>query len=300
MKEAPTPMRPPAPPGGARREAIARLKTEIARIEAAGTTAGSGTPAPGPVPFGIAAIDGHLPGGGLATGAVHEIVAGDDGMGATGFALALIARLTRATARSAWLWCGQGLPPYGPGLAGFGLDPAHLIVARCACDRDVLWAMEEGLGAPALAAILGDVAEIDTRAGRRLALAARLGGVTALLLRGGPDGQKGAAMPAVAATRWRVRGLPLAPGGGGEDGFGWRVDFLRGGGALPRSWQVLWRPGQPEAAAKTCEDGPKDDGWENGNTGGPGLAPPGALSLAAPLSGGAAPEGDTRPQRAAG
>lgn len=303
MKHAPAPMRPPSPPGGARREAIARLKTEIARIETAETTAGSGTPAPGPVPFGIAAIDGHLPGGGLATGAVHEIVAGDDGMGATGFALALIARLTRAATRRPWLWCGQDLPPYGPGLAGFGLDPAHLIVARCASDRDVLWAMEEGLGAPALAAILGEVGALDTRAGRRLALAARLGGVTAMVLRSAPAGQQDTTSPAVAATRWRIRGLP--PGSGGEDGFGWRVDFLRGGGALPRSWQVVWQPGRPETTApentapentvKTCEDGSEDHGWENGN-----LAPPGTLSLAAPLSGGAVPEGDTGPRRAAG
>lgn len=299
MKDAPAPTRFPSPPGSARREAIARLKTEIARIEAADTTAGTGTPAPGPVPFGIAAIDGHLPGGGLATGAVHEIVAGDDGMGATGFALALVTRLTRITARRPWLWCGRDLPPYGPGLAGFGLDPGHLIVARCASDRDVLWAMEEGLGVPALAVILGEVAALDDRAGRRLALAARLGGVTALLLRGGPGGQQEATAPAVAATRWRVRGLPPAAGGG-EDGFGWRVDFLRGGGALPRSWQVLWQPGRPGATAETCEDGPKDHGWENGNMGGPGLAPPGALSLAAPLSGGAAPEGDPAPRRAAG
>jgi protein ImuA len=288
-------MRPPSPPGGAKREAIARLRTEIARIETAETPAGPGTPAPGPVPFGIAAIDGHLPGGGLATGAVHEIVAGDDGMGATGFALALIARLTRMPARRPWLWCGQGLPPYGPGLAGFGLDPAHLIVARCASDQDVLWAMEEGLGAPALAVILGEVGALDTRAGRRLALAARLGGVTALLLRAAPAGQKDATSPAVAATRWRIRGLPPASGSGGGDGFGWRVDFLRGGGALPRSWQVVWRPGRSETTAGTCEDGPKDHGWENGN-----LAPPGALSLAAPLSGGTAPEGDTGPRRAAG
>ncbi|HSR56231.1 MAG TPA: hypothetical protein VLN73_08305, partial [Alphaproteobacteria bacterium] len=81
------PLTPPA--GDTKGAAIARLKTKIARIEAAGATAGSGTPAPGPVTFGIAAIDGHLPGGGLATGAVHEIVAGDDGMAATGFALNL-------------------------------------------------------------------------------------------------------------------------------------------------------------------------------------------------------------------
>jgi protein ImuA len=51
----------------------------------------------GVLPFGVAAIDGALPGGGLARGAVHEIIGegGDeeDGAAAAGFAAAILARL---------------------------------------------------------------------------------------------------------------------------------------------------------------------------------------------------------------
>ncbi len=51
----------------------------------------------GVLPFGVAALDGALPGGGLALGAVHEItgVGGDeeDGAAAAGFAAAILARL---------------------------------------------------------------------------------------------------------------------------------------------------------------------------------------------------------------
>jgi protein ImuA len=307
MTGEPSPLPSASPQGDARREAIARLKAKIARIEAAGATAGSGTPAPGPVTFGIAAIDGHLPGGGLATGAVHEIIAGDDGMAATGFALALTSRLAALTKRRALLWCGQGLPLYGPGLAGFGLDPARLLVARCAADKEALWAMEEGLAAPALAAVLGEVTALDGLAGRRLALAARQSGVTVLVLRGVLRGmlhggtEKEAST--VAATRWRVRGLPAAAPGGEDagDGYGWRLDFLRGGGALPRSWRVLWRPGRAAPRERTAGEGwPEDHGWENDDTGGAPLAPPGALSLAPPLPGGALPEGEHASRHAAG
>src|SRR5437899_7145682 len=51
----------------------------------------------GVLPFGVAAIDRALPGGGLALGAVHEILGqgGDeeDGAAAAGFAAGILARL---------------------------------------------------------------------------------------------------------------------------------------------------------------------------------------------------------------
>lgn len=302
MREDSIAMTPMPPTGDTRSETIARLRTEIARIEAAGASGGPGTTAPGPVTFGIAAIDGHLPGGGLAPGAVHEIIAGDDGMAATGFALALAARLFAMAGRRSWLWCGQGLPLYGPGLAAFGFDAEAGLMARGASDREVLWAMEEGLACGAFAAVLGEVKIFDPRAGRRLALAARDSGTTAFVLRG----REAEGAPSVAATSWRARSVPLASAAlpGPTDsptdsqsadgvGYAWRLDLLRGAGAMPRSWRVLWRPAPPFPAA--CEDWPQDHGYQD-----QAGAPPGALSLAPPLSGGTVPQGETSPRREMG
>src|ERR1700689_1425140 len=49
-----------------------------------------------PIPFGLAAIDRYLPQGGLAGGALHEIVPEPDALSASlGFVVALLARLAR-------------------------------------------------------------------------------------------------------------------------------------------------------------------------------------------------------------
>src|SRR6266436_3728525 len=84
----------------------------------------------GVLPFGVAAIDRALPGGGLALGAVHEILGqgGDeeDGAAAAGFASGILARLGNGA--GSVLWCLKRVDLYGPGLLAHGLDPARLVL----------------------------------------------------------------------------------------------------------------------------------------------------------------------------
>lgn len=182
-------------------------------------------------------IDSTLPWHGLPRGALHDIVGhGDAGGAASGFCLAMLARLCDGTAGSV-LWIDRLpglLPPlYGHGLAAMGLDPDRLIVARARTRADLLWAAEEGLRTPALAAVVAVTDKIDTTAARRLQLAAETEGVTALLLR--PTTRKTAA-PLVAATHWHVAGAPAAASGAPR----WRLDLVRCRGFLPRTWLVEW------------------------------------------------------------
>jgi protein ImuA len=205
----------------------------------------------GVLPFGVEAIDRALPEGGLALGALHEILGAgpdeEDGAAAAGFAAGIAGRLDRGIV----LWAAKRADLYGPGLAEYGLDPARIVLVRTARDDDILWALEEGLRASnspgGIAAVIGEVGRLPMVAGRRLQLAAERSGITAFLLRRWRNGGEAAAereRPSAALTRWRVAALPSLPNeliGAGEPGIGrkrWRVDLLRCRGARPASWQL--------------------------------------------------------------
>ncbi|HWB51815.1 MAG TPA: damage-inducible protein [Stellaceae bacterium] len=198
----------------------------------------------GVLPFGVAGIDRALPGGGLALGALHEILGAgpdeEDGAAVAGFAAAIAGRIGGRIAEGGVLWCLNRRDLYGPGLAEHGLDPARLALVRTARDDDVLWALEEGLRTPALAAVVGEAGRLPMVAGRRLQLAAEHTGVTALLLRRWRSAAEAAAereRPSAAVTRWRIAALPSLPDG--EPGIGrprWRVELLRCRGAAPAAW----------------------------------------------------------------
>ena len=200
----------------------------------------------GVAPFGVAAIDRALPGGGLARGALHEILGmgGDeeDGALAAAFAAGILGRLIAAE-NGIVLWCLPRPDLYGPGLVALGLDPERLVLVRARRDDEILWAMEEGLRAPGIAAVVGEVGVLPSVASRRLQLAAEHSGITAFLLRRWRDGGEAARerdLPNAAATRWRIAALPSVPARG-EPGIGhprWRVELLRCRGGEPARWEV--------------------------------------------------------------
>lgn len=224
---------------------LADLRAAIDRIERRSLDARA---EPRIVGLGDAAIDGALPWGGLPLGALHEVVAGDAGAG-LGFVAALLGRLAATGAGRRVLWC---LPPaglyetgnlYAPALAAHGLDPGQVLLARGRRDTDISWAMEEGLRCPALAAVVGEVRDLDPTAGRRLQLAARRSGVTALFL-AAAGGRAGGHAPSAAVTRWRVASAPAdAAAAGAGRAAAWRLELARCRGGLPRRWRVAFDAG---------------------------------------------------------
>ena len=177
---------------------------------------------------------------------MHEILGAggdeEDGALAAAFAAGILGRLT-VSGDGMVLWCLPRPDLYGPGLAAHGLDPGRVVLVSTPRDTEILWAMEEGLRAPGIVAVVGEVGTLTATASRRLQLAAERSGITAFLLRRWRDGGQAArerALPNAAVTRWRIttmHSIPLRS----EPGVGrlrWRVELLRCRGGEPACWEM--------------------------------------------------------------
>jgi protein ImuA len=200
--------------------------------------------------FGLSEIDDNLPWGGLAIG-LHEVLPEDyrDTGAAMAFALALIARLTQVDDKTlilpTVLWCAttQAMRefgrPYGPGLSGLGVDPAHVIVVETARAQETAWAMEEGLKSGDVLAVLGVLPNLKPGPAKRLALAAQTHRTPCLAV-------ESCAAPGLspALTRWRVasRASSAPPFDARAPGSpAWRLSLERcRHGVEHQHWTVEW------------------------------------------------------------
>src|SRR6201994_2847698 len=127
--------------------AICRLREQIQRLE--------GTPlrARTVLPFGVSAIDGRLPGGGLALGALHE-VAGGGNAAIDGAAAALFAAGIAARTKGKILWCITRQDLFAPALAQVGLAADRVIYVDACDEKSVLACFEEGVRHGGLGAVV--------------------------------------------------------------------------------------------------------------------------------------------------
>src|SRR4051812_3389210 len=247
----------PAP--GVKPRAIDSLRDQVARLERTGGVAGSRRGNQQPVTLGLPDLDRHLPGGGLARAVLHEVAGegGDreQGAAAAGFAALWLARL-QETGPVLWIvraGSRAAIDLHAHGLHQQRLDPKRLILVATRRDDEALWAMEEGLKANSLGAVLGEVEKLDLTASRRLQLAAEAGGVTAFVLRRWRVMERAlrdAAQPIAAVTRWRVTALPTT------GGLCWQVDLTRCRGGRPASWIMEKADGSDELHAQPKQRAP--------------------------------------------
>jgi|SRR5262252_3267913 len=181
------------------------------------------------LPFGINAIDRHLPEGGLALGALHEVAGAGNGA-IDGAAAALFAAGIAGRTRGQVLWCVARHDLFPPAIAQAGLLPDRVIYVDAGDEQSALACFEEGLRHGALGAVVAEVARLSMTASRRLQLAAEGSGVIGIAIRRWRR-QKDAAdfgQPTAAVTRWRVSALPSTslpvPGVGRGR---WQLELIR-------------------------------------------------------------------------
>jgi protein ImuA len=224
---------------------LRELRQDVSRLE---RRSGAMRPKTGieVLPFEIAAIDGHLPGGGLRLGGLHEIADYGPGLehatAATLMVAGILARLPGPV-----LWAAEQRDLFAPAFAHVGLEPDRILYVEAGGDagRSVLVAMEEGLRHAGFAGIVGEVRRLDSTASRRLQLAAETSGVAAFALRRSRKIDDPAlAAPIAALTRWRIRRLPSgpplpqAPEVRGLAPALWKIELIRCRGAEPASWTM--------------------------------------------------------------
>jgi len=202
---------------GERGELVKRLRGEVCRLERSQFEAKGD-----PISSGSDALDRLLPERGFAPGSLIEWLSPAAGSGAA--SLALIA------AREA-MWEGGGVVVmdrreqfYPPAASAMGLDLERLVVVRAESESDELWALDQALRCPGVAAVWAELDCLDWRWFRRLQLAAEDGGAIGhfqrpLSVRGQPTWSASQLLvqprPSRGPRRFRIEVLRCRGGRGG-------------------------------------------------------------------------------------
>jgi protein ImuA len=142
----------------------------------------------------------------------------------------------------ACLWISASRTLFPPALKLFGVEPDRIIFIDLKKEKDVLWAMEEALKCDGLAAVIGEVSDINLTQSRRLQLTVEKSKVTGLILRN--NKQKLATTACVA--RWQIKPIvsELEDGMPGVGFPRWNVELLKVKNGSPGSWDIEWSAGK--------------------------------------------------------
>lgn len=138
---------------------------------------------------GAAAVDRLLPSGGLRHGMVVEwintpVAAGGPPVATSGAAtLGLLNAREACREGGALVVVDRARTFYPPAAAAWGIDWGRLIVVWPQNMRDELWAAVQALRSPVVAAVWAPIERLDSRAFRRLQLAAEAGRTLGVLVR---------------------------------------------------------------------------------------------------------------------
>lgn len=223
-------------PAATKKEIIHQLQQELLLLQ------GFSPSSTNKIDVGLGPVTAAFPNAVFPTGAIHEFLsdAMEHAAATGGFIASLLGTLMRQGGVCIWISASRMLFP--PALKTFGVEPDQVVFVDLKREKDVLWAMEEALKCEGLAAVIGEIREINLTASRRFQLAVEQSRVTGFVLRHQPRDLNAIACVA----RWRI--TPVASEV--EDGMpgvghpGWNVELLRVRNGRPGVWQLQWADGR--------------------------------------------------------
>jgi protein ImuA len=169
--------------------------------------------------------------------AVHEFLTANHQEVAptSGFITCLLSSLMVKGGVTVWISTVNSIFP--PALKLLGISPEKIIFISTLTEKEKLWVMEEALKCEGLAAVVGEIKDIDFTASRRLQLAVEKSRVTGFLIR---SNAKALTINACTA-RWKITSLPSLSNGIPGIGFPrWNIELLKIRNGKPGSWQMEW------------------------------------------------------------
>jgi protein ImuA len=220
-----------------KKEIISRLRKDILQWE------GYRPPSAGTRGLmGLGPLESAFPNEVFPLGTIHEMICSNTEQAAAcgGFISGLLSVLMQQGGACLWISLSGNLFPSA--LKAFGVAPERVIFVHLLRDKDVLWVMEEALKCTGLAAVIGEVREVDFKQSRRLQLAVEQSRVTGFILRNAFAKISSTAC----AARWKIRPLPSEQVAG-LPGLGysrWEIELLKVRNGQPGTWIMEWAEGQ--------------------------------------------------------
>ena len=230
----------------AKREIISKLKKEILLLQgfkpaSTGTFQG----------IGLGPLEAAFPNAVFPIGVIHEFLcfSPEHTAASGGFIAGLLKSLMHKGSVCLWISASRKLFP--PALKAFGIEPDRIIFIDPRNEKDVLWTIEEALKCEGLAAVVGEVGEINLMQSRRLQLAVEKSRVTCFLLRNNARRVGSNAFMA----RWKITPIS-SEAEDGLPGVGfprWTVELLKVRNGNPGTWNIKWSEGRFNFTPRTSE-----------------------------------------------
>jgi len=176
---------------------VQQLAKQVRKLETSNrssTAEGIGT--------GCEALDSCLPNSGYLPGTIVEYLRTAPACGASYLAFAAAASALKARGGFVVVIDTQH-SVYPPALSMHGIDLNQVVLVRPESRADAIWATDQALRTPAVAAVVSEIEKVDDRAARRLQLAAEMGDGLGILLRSAAARR----FPSWAEVQWLVRSI---------------------------------------------------------------------------------------------